>query len=64
MINGVMFWSMCSSGDFFWPLLKIFLLWRSSTVCRCKTNVLDNPENPDQDILERGGSDFLTQPKH
>ena len=28
-----MFWSMCSSGDFFWPLIKIFLLWRSSTVC-------------------------------
>ena len=33
MINGVMFWSMCSSGDFFWPLLKIFLWCRSSTVC-------------------------------
>ena len=42
MINGVMFWSICSSGDFFWPLLKIFLWCRSSTVCNgspCKSMI-------------------------
>ena len=30
---------------------------------RCKTNILDNPENPDQDILERGGSDLFDSTK-